>query len=1256
MPQPTYRGPDGGTAKRRIEMSNPESPLSAAAAVPASSYARHAGNDAGKSTTSSPPVARKVGAVVGGASADDSAMIITPVKAVPEKNKEVAKGKKRQHTQLQLAIVKKKSSSGGSHDIKNNENSGGSNQIVLKTLQKKKKTVESTRDAERGAPTSVVKWPPVASAKSLPPLAGRIADLAEERTATGGTSRYERSNEFTAKGTIEFDVNQECTSIGLVPSGRIAVAGFTDGTLRLFDLTGVFSRDRNDPRESLTKGTFDFDDDASTSSSDDSFDFQPDPNSQARPNSAHFAGGVSKIGKGGLVDSYTNQRYGAVACQIYARGVHTSLLMDVAVSEDGLFAFGGVQRGSVELAAVYLGDLEAHLDDMLSQPHKEKDDANENQKKGILNLIKVDRHADAKLKGFGACTRLWNGWERARSGERPEYLLFTGKGIKNIHIWSFKPSHLGKESVWSCLYDTQTNGTSINQLYFRYSAAGALQAISKSDDQKLRVWDLSFEQERITGKASAKDRPKRPSNYIDVVSTESTIMNGVIGPYAFTSGALGEAYNVIKIVSLEGDISSPFNCTELALPQGDSCMDLPLSNRPSRSGRQQRGELKSVDNVAGLTYDGSVAVLEISDGSVLNYLHDESGHPILERTPAELCKTSIDIDIPTTVAPFGGPPTAPHISRRVCLARVGAEGMILLAVSSFNENATRGALMFRRLPLSAIDVTATKAKRFWGFDGLKRRRKSGTNEPVFDVLSNKSALSNGPVKPSSNQATVSPVPLRSVTKRLSTSSASIDAAPANSSRAHLPKVNHIKIQPRPRSNTFTNLDISKDIIMASPPQPSRNEDTMTDDGTPSSASNTPIRNASINSPNHDSPDVKSALDATFQETVSQVENIELLKLYNKGKDKVSATTIDTDMILEIRHGGGKDEDKVKAACADSLDAIPPIPMLTGNEVETSPEKPTTLKLTPDSNVQKGDVISDVIPTEKSPEKVVTEESQNEEHKQVGGGIVSNDSALKTGYATSEKDMKVDDDDESWQEERRNKRAKKSSSPQTKRRGSPYSSPERSRRSSKRVSFESSPPSPVIVDDSVNNLGITIVNKFYESKLPESCFIQRKQRQFLIDDHTKTAVSVRFPDDVPQPTLTVETSKAKSTFLKHCEERRRLAAEHRAQHEQLRKRILSSIRQVFSTMDLELASNRSHSAIAETAKRWFDEGLVQDQEILQDMLVRQTMEAEALAANHTAQLPGKRAPTLQVTFPFPEVFEQARNELIFHLEKSLNLTS
>ena len=110
--------------------------------------------------------------------------------------------------------------------------------------------------------------------------------------------------------------------------------------------------------------------------------------------------------------------------RIHARGVHTSLLMDVAVSEDGLYAFGGVLRGSVELAAVYLGDAENYLSERVASKQVNGSDV------GLLDLVRVDRHSDAKLKGFGAVARLWNGWERTRAGERPEYLLFTGKGIK----------------------------------------------------------------------------------------------------------------------------------------------------------------------------------------------------------------------------------------------------------------------------------------------------------------------------------------------------------------------------------------------------------------------------------------------------------------------------------------------------------------------------------------------------------------------------------------------------------------------------------------------------------------------------------------------------------------------------------------------------------------------------------------------------------------------------------------------------------
>ena len=264
------------------------------------------------------------------------------------------------------------------------------------------------------------------------------------------------------------------TSSGLVPSGRLAIAGFTDGTLRLFDLTGIFAKDKNHPALKYRDDDDNDDhDDIIAGVSSSAKNDANNPNNSNWGNDATSTCRRRKEGSGGtssssssavdmlfdddassnddevdnndifyddsttkragrrVVDSRSNQRYGAVSCQIHARGVHTSLLMDVAVSEDGLYAFGGVQRGSVELAAVYLGDVEAYLDErLLSSSSCDYVDDGETSV-GLLDLIQVDRHADAKLKGFGACTRLWNGWERARNGiERPEYLLCTGKGIK----------------------------------------------------------------------------------------------------------------------------------------------------------------------------------------------------------------------------------------------------------------------------------------------------------------------------------------------------------------------------------------------------------------------------------------------------------------------------------------------------------------------------------------------------------------------------------------------------------------------------------------------------------------------------------------------------------------------------------------------------------------------------------------------------------------------------------------------------------
>jgi hypothetical protein len=61
----------------------------------------------------------------------------------------------------------------------------------------KKPVKQSLREAS--AAGKPLKWPPVSSAKSLPPLAGRMADL------TKGDKGV-----FGKRNTVEFEVNQEC--------------------------------------------------------------------------------------------------------------------------------------------------------------------------------------------------------------------------------------------------------------------------------------------------------------------------------------------------------------------------------------------------------------------------------------------------------------------------------------------------------------------------------------------------------------------------------------------------------------------------------------------------------------------------------------------------------------------------------------------------------------------------------------------------------------------------------------------------------------------------------------------------------------------------------------------------------------------------------------------------------------------------------------------------------------------------------------
>jgi hypothetical protein len=451
-------------------------------------------------------------------------------------------------------------------------------------------------------------WP-TQSAHALPKLAPNLAaGLASALT----------------NPVLQFPTNADPCAVKISPTGRL----FTDGTVRLYDLTGTFS---SPPR--------------------------PEDNTVPPARSR-------------LVLSNAHAAFGAVAAQIHAKGVHTSLLMDLDVSPDGLYLFGGALRGSMELVAVLLGDLEAALSCDFIRKEKQKSARLDS----LLDHVTVHRHSDAKLRGFSACTRL-------QSSGPPQYLLLTGRGIKNCHVWRFVPPHSGcPTALFEKLVDVPTNGTTIKFLQFRRADSQQLQVVSKSDDFRVRLWDLP-DQDSL---AASQTVFSKPTSWTDVPNTESAL--GLAGGDFMICGGGHECFNQISVVSLAGPVQ---DAMELALPGSAS------GSSYSSSRRHQRGDLKSCVSVAGMVTDSAHALLEISDGTVIHYsvLHGTLGR----------------MDSPSG---FGPLPTG--CSRKLTVGRIGAEGIAVAAVATFDPAVGRGRIQLRALDPIELD---TRRTGFWGFLG-----------------------------------------------------------------------------------------------------------------------------------------------------------------------------------------------------------------------------------------------------------------------------------------------------------------------------------------------------------------------------------------------------------------------------------------------------------------------------------------------------------------------------------------------------------
>lgn len=311
------------------------------------------------------------------------------------------------------------------------------------------------------------------------------------------------------------------------------------------------------------------------------------------------------------------------------------------------------------------------------------------------------------------------------------------------------------DAQWIQLYDTQTNGNTITYLQFRYDPNGLLQGISKSDDQKLRVWDISYEQHEGNEKNPffkkqsviqkfatqqkkhpAKTRPKRPP-FCDVTQSEATL--AVCGGFSICCGGT-TMYNQMSIVDTF-DPLSPFNHTELALPAGSGGAggDVLRSSR-----RQQRGELHSVVSVAGSVMDPEYVLLEVSDGSIIQYSHGGDGQPKVEMASL----SGLDML-----------PQLEGISRKFCVGKIGSAGVVTTAIATYNSNNGRGKIILRPLNVEVLAASpdGTRPKGFWGFSpyfcSIHKKKIKAPPAAASAAVSNKPIATTDTAKNSLNSST-----------------------------------------------------------------------------------------------------------------------------------------------------------------------------------------------------------------------------------------------------------------------------------------------------------------------------------------------------------------------------------------------------------------------------------------------------------------------------------------------------------------------
>jgi hypothetical protein len=285
-----------------------------------------------------------------------------------------------------------------------------------------------------------------------------------------------------------------------------------------------------------------------------------------------------------LPHTATADRNGSLIGQIPAKGLHTVLHVHVSATEDCRFAFAGVDRGSAQMFAFDLSKLPTWASPTV------------HQRTPVQTLLHSHVHNDAKLKGLCVATRVVQPYAGATADSVAEYHLVCGRGIKNIHIWSFAiAAAADAQPTWSLLHDLATNGMTVELAGFRRSSnkTSQLQVYSKSKNQKVRMWECGPD-----------DKP----TYRDVENSADAAV--VLDDFALGGG---EQLSLVRI-----DADAVVNRMELALP--------------SSSAPRGRRCMRTLQHIVG-TQDGAHVVVFCSDSSIYHYDREATASSALKPLP-----------------------------------------------------------------------------------------------------------------------------------------------------------------------------------------------------------------------------------------------------------------------------------------------------------------------------------------------------------------------------------------------------------------------------------------------------------------------------------------------------------------------------------------------------------------------------------------------------------------------------------------------